>query len=146
MQWTLDDLNNWEELRGFVDTALLPLYLYQPGLPLAEQVKRMQYLMGLAAAIEQKLKGRVLLFPLMYQKREERMESQLPETFAFTFAIRFSGDNWWVESEQANARIHYLTVGDEDLDSPVRFEVTVDVCYQQILKLWKEGARQPEES
>lgn len=138
MQWTVNDLHNWEELRELVDTALLPLYLYRPSLSLPMHAKRMQYLMELAVAIEQKLKGRTLLFPLAYQKWEEWVESELPETLPFTFALRFSGDNWLVKGDRVDSIVSYLTVSDEDLDSRVRFEVTVDVCYRQIIKQWQK--------
>ncbi|MGD8189227.1 DUF2487 family protein [Brevibacillus ginsengisoli] len=142
MQWTLNDLHNWEELRELVDTALLPLYLYRPSISLPMQANRMQYLMELAVAIEQKLKGRLLLFPLAYRKWEESVESELPEELPFTFVLRFSGDNWLLKSELADSPIHYLTISDEELDSRVRFEVTVDVCYQQIIKTWQQKSLQ----
>lgn len=139
MQWTLTELENWEELREFVDTALLPLYLYRNEFAIPMHVKRMRYLMALAGVIEQKLKGRVLLFPLAYQGGGEWTESNIPESFPFTFVLRFSGDNWLLKTESSSETVHYLTVGDEDLDSQVRFEITADVCYQQILKIWRES-------
>lgn len=138
MQWTIQDLHNWEELRELVDTALLPLYLYRSSLALPMQVKRMQYLAELAVAIEQKLKGRILLFPLAYRKWDEQVESELPETLPYNVVLRFSGDYWAVTGEQPESLVTYLTVSDEDLDSRVRFEVTVDVCYQQIIKFWQQ--------
>lgn len=146
MQWTLNELENWEELREFVDTALLPLYLYRKDFAIPDHVRRMQYLMALASLIEQKLKGRVLLFPLAYQGGEDWMESALPESFPFTFVLRFSGDNWLLKTESSTEIVHYLTVGDEDLDSQVRFEITADVCYQQILKIWRESVAKANKS
>ncbi len=142
MQWNLNEMSNWEELRAFVDTALLPLYLYRPGVPVDQHVLRMTYLGNVAAAIEQRLKGRVLMFPVSYQIGSEPVVQKLPDGFAHTVLIQFSGDYIRMAQESPEPSLLYLTVGDEDLESSLRFEVTVDVLYQEILRLWRQRQHQ----
>lgn len=144
MQWTTAELHNWEELRPYVDSALLPLYLYRPGLPVPEHAERMTYLMALASEVERRLKGRLLLFPLAYQVAEHEAGFRLPEAFRHSFILRFSGDVWHVQAGEGQGRVHYLTVGDEELDSRVRFEVTADVLKQEIVRTWQEQGRAKE--
>jgi len=138
MQWRMDELHNWEEMRLYYDTALLPLYLYKPSVDIPSHAERMTYLLNVAAAIEQKLKGRILLFPLSYQIREEGFEHQLPSKFRHYILLQFSGHHVkgrLPSGEQGE--IHTFTIGDEDLSSPIRFEVTVDVLTQEVLQAWK---------
>jgi len=139
MQWNLEELHNWDDLRPYVDCALLPQYLYKNELAIQEHVLRMTYLMNLAIAVEQKLKGRILLFPLSYQveAKEERERLLLPDGFSFYFVLRYTGHDWGTPVVSSNAYVQYLTVGDHDLDSEIRFEITVDVLYQEILQSWK---------
>ncbi len=138
MQWTIEEVQNWEELRTFVDTALLPLYLYQPTVEVPEHVKKMTYLMKMASAIEQRLRGRLLLLPMTYQVGEERVEQATPPGFAFYFALRFSGQPLQLVTNGTESAIEYLTISDEDLDSEVRYTITVDILYQTILKTWQK--------
>lgn len=137
MQWNLQELNDWEELRPYVDTALFPLYFYEPERDLTQHVLRMTYLMNIASAIEQRLRGRMLLFPLSYQAGEGDRKYPLPDRFPIYFVLQFSGQN--LRGIHETAEVYHLTVGNEDLDSAVRFEVTVDVLYQEILKLWSSS-------
>jgi len=139
MQWDMQELEKWEELQAFVDTALLPLYLYRPDEPIDRHVWRMTYLMQVAAAIEQRLRGRVLLFPLAYHVGETPVPQQMPRGFAHYAAIQFAGDRIPLKSDGAQSHPLYLTVGDEDLTSSLRFEVTVDVLYQEILRKWQSS-------
>ncbi|MFI8713103.1 DUF2487 family protein [Brevibacillus brevis] len=138
MQWNLNDFQNWEELRSFVDTALLPLYLYSSDRKVEEHVVRMNYLLNVAAGIEQRLKGRVLLFPLSYHIGEEQLELRTPAEFPYKVLLYFRGEKIQVK-ERAEEGVLTLLVGDEDLESSLRFEVTVDVLYKEVIKLWQTG-------
>ncbi|GAB1531162.1 MULTISPECIES: DUF2487 family protein [Brevibacillus] len=138
MQWNLNDFENWEELRSFVDTALLPLYLYSSDRKVEEHVVRMNYLLNVAAGIEQRLKGRVLLFPLSYQIGVEQVEQRTPAEFPYKVLLYFRGEKIQVK-ERAEEGVLTLLVGDEDLESSLRFEVTVDVLYKEVIKLWQTG-------
>ncbi|USG63491.1 YpiF family protein [Brevibacillus ruminantium] len=133
MQWNVQEMEKWEELRPFVDTALLPLYLYRPELEVQEHVLRMTYLMNLAASIEQKLKGRVLLFPVCYKFASEPGVQGLPDGFVHRICLHFQGDQ--ISEKQQN--VHHLTVGDEELDSALRFDVTVDILAKEIIRIWQ---------
>jgi hypothetical protein len=137
MQWTMDQLHNWEELRPYVDTALLPLYLYSPSYEIPAHVERMTYLLHVAASVEQRLKGRILLFPLLYQVGESAQEAHLPGEFPHYILLQFSGQHVKGILQQKQAAVHYLTIGDEDLASRLRFEVTVDVLVKEIVKAWE---------
>ncbi|CAM5791719.1 DUF2487 family protein [Brevibacillus borstelensis] len=134
MQWNIQEMEKWEELQPFVDTALLPLYLYRPDTKLVDHVMRTSYLLNVAASIEQKLKGRVLLFPLCYQFGHEPIPQQFPAGFQHCILLQFSGDDIKLLGQEARR----LTVGDEDLDSPLRFEVTVDILTQEVIRMWQE--------
>lgn len=138
MQWNLNDFLNWEELRSFVDTALLPLYLYSDDRKVEEHVVRMNYLLNVAAGIEQRLKGRVLLFPLSYQFTEEQLEQKTPGEFSYKVMIHFRGERIQLK-DRVEEGILTLLVGDEDLESSLRFEVTVDVLYKEVIKLWQSA-------
>ncbi|MFS0555566.1 DUF2487 family protein [Brevibacillus sp. 179-C9.3 HS] len=138
MQWNLNDFENWEELRSFVDTALLPLYLYSDDRKVEEHVVRMNYLLNVAAGIEQRLKGRVLLFPLSYQFTEEQLEQKTPGEFSYKVMIHFRGERIQLK-DRVEEGILTLLVGDEDLESSLRFEVTVDVLYKEVIKLWQSA-------
>ncbi|QQE72738.1 DUF2487 family protein [Brevibacillus composti] len=133
MQWNLQEMEKWEELQPYVDTALLPLYLYRTEMELPKQVLRMSYLMNLGAAIEQKLKGRVLLFPLCYQLGEAARPQQFPKEFKHCVCLQFPGEQLKVEAENVTV----LTVGEEDLESALRFEVTADIFSQEIIRIWQ---------
>ncbi|MGO0061031.1 DUF2487 family protein [Brevibacillus fluminis] len=137
MQWIWDDVEKWEELRPYVDTALLPSYYYDENVDIPEHVKRMGYLMKLAVAVEQRLKGRVLLYPLAYQTGEKGGVWKVPGSFRYYFILRFTGHSLLPEATDAEAKVEILTVGDEDLESSVRFDITVDVLCQTILKNWQ---------
>ncbi|NGQ94550.1 DUF2487 family protein [Brevibacillus sp. SYP-B805] len=137
MQWTIEQLHNWEELRPYVDTALLPLYLYQPSLGIPAHAERMTYLLNVAAAVEQRLKGRILLFPLLYQIGDAGRELMLPEGFRHYILLQFSGHLVKGILPEGEGRIHSFPIGDEDLASPLRFDVTVDVLYKEVLKVWE---------
>lgn len=141
MQWNVSEFENWEELRPYVDTALLPLYLYRDGIDIKDHVLRMNYLLNVAAGIEQRLKGRILLFPLSYRFAAEEQEQMTPPDFAFTVALHFSGDNIRF-GDQKGAGTLMLPVGEEDLDSSLRFEVTVDVLSKEIIRLWQKKSGQ----
>lgn len=138
MQWRMDELQNWEEMRLYYDTALLPLYLYRPSIDIPSHVERMTYLLNVAAAIEQKLKGRILLFPLSYQIGEQAVRQLLPNKFRHYILLQYSGQHVKASlPEGESGEIHPFTIGDEDLASQVRFEVTVDVLTNEVLKAWK---------
>lgn len=138
MQWRTDELHNWEEMRLYYDTALLPLYLYRPSLAIPAHAERMTYLLNMAAAIEQRLKGRILLFPLSYQIAEQGYEFLLPDRFQHYILLQFSGHHVkGMLRPEEKGMIHPFIIGDEDLASPVRFEVTVDVLVQEVLRAWK---------
>ena len=141
MQWNVNEFENWEELRPYVDTALLPLYLYKDGIGVEEHVLRMNYLLNIAAGIEQRLKGRVLLFPLSYQFAEASHGQKTPRDFAFSVGLHFSEDKIRLD-EQGQEGCLMLPVGEEDLDSALRFEVTVDVLVQEIIRLWQRKTSQ----
>jgi len=135
MQWNTNELENWEELRSDVDTALLPLYLYRSGAQLPDHVLRMNYLLNVAAGIEQKLRGRVLLFPMQYHFTDESLAPRIPAGFAHTVILHFSGDSMQATEENKHALM--LSVGEQDLDSALRFEVTVDVLYREVIRYWQ---------
>ncbi|GEB32743.1 DUF2487 family protein [Brevibacillus parabrevis] len=141
MQWNVNEFENWEELRPYVDTALLPLYLYKDGIGVEEHVLRMNYLLNIAAGIEQRLKGRVLLFPLSYQFAEASQGQKTPRDFAFSVGLHFSQDKIRLD-EQGQEGCLMLPVGEEDLDSALRFEVTVDVLVHEIIRLWQRKTAQ----
>ncbi|EJL40898.1 hypothetical protein BAG01nite_00540 [Brevibacillus agri] len=141
MQWNVNEFENWEELRPYVDTALLPLYLYRDGIEVKEHVLRMNYLLNVAAGIEQRLKGRILLFPLSYRFAWEEQEQKTPPGFAFSVGLHFSGDKIRL-GDQGEASTLMLPVGEEDLDSSLRFEVTVDVLTKEIIRLWQQKSAQ----
>jgi Protein of unknown function (DUF2487) len=136
MQWSANDLENWEELRQFVDTALLPLYLYRSELTVQEHVLRMNYLLNVAAGIEQKLKGRVLLYPMVYHFTNDAISQSVPDGFAHSVIVHFSGDK--IRPAEGQGDILMLSVGEEELDSALRFEVTVDVLYKEVIKNWSK--------
>lgn len=140
MQWNVNELENWEELRSFVDTALLPIYLYRKGKSVPEHAMRMNYLLNVAAAIEQKLKGRVLLYPVSYHFAEEQASQEAPEGFVHQVLLHFQGDRVRPAQTVEEANVLTLPVGDEDLDSSLRFEVTVDVLYKEIIRHWQRSS------
>lgn len=142
MQWNVAETENWEELRSFVDTALLPIYLYRAGVPVSAHVLRMNYLLNVAAAIEQKLKGRVLLFPVSYHFADEQPAQRIPEGFGFCVLLHFRGDRVSTAPAGEGARVWTLPVGDEDLESTIRFEVTVDVLYKEMIRFWQTRSTQ----
>lgn len=139
MQWIWDDVENWEELRPYVDTALLPSYYYDEDLDIPVHVMRMGYLMKLSVAVEQRLKGRVLLFPLTYQTGEKGSEFRVPGSFGYYFILRFTRHALLPKTVNHETEIEILTVGNEDLESTVRFDITVDVICQTILKKWQSN-------
>lgn len=135
MQWNTREFEQWEELRQFVDTALLPLYLFRADRELRDHVLRMNYLLNIAASIERRLKGRVLLFPLAYQFAHEWNGERTPPGFAHYVLLCFQGDRVHLAEDRKNHLV--LTVGEEDLDSALRFEVTVDVLYKEVIRQWQ---------
>ncbi|WP_232696364.1 DUF2487 family protein [Brevibacillus daliensis] len=142
MQWNAEELQGFEAVRPYYDTALLPHYIYNKRKSLAENAVRMNYISGLALAVEEKLKGRVLLFPLQYQIEEEGNDERqitLPGHFAYNVILRFSGQVFSISNSQSDGAVEILTVGDEDLESLVRFEITVEVFYKEILSIWQKG-------
>ncbi|MDF2679860.1 MAG: hypothetical protein K0R47_1050 [Brevibacillus sp.] len=142
MQWNVNEIENWEELRSFVDTALLPIYLYRGGKEVSEHVLRMNYLLNVAAAIEQKLKGRVLLYPVIYHFAEEQLTQQTPSGFACNVLLHFRSDRVRVAELGTEGSVLTLPVGEEDLESSLRFEVTVDVLYKEIIRHWQQRSTQ----
>ncbi|CAM3231218.1 MULTISPECIES: DUF2487 family protein [Brevibacillus] len=140
MQWNTNELENWEELRQFVDTALLPLYLYRSHFSVQEHVLRMNYLLNVAAGIEQKLKGRVLLFPMNYHFTDEPLVQKVPEEFTHAVLLHFSSDSF--RPADSHADVLLLSVGEEELDSALRFEVTVDVLYKEVIRYWQKNRAQ----
>lgn len=135
MQWNTREFEQWEELRPFVDTALLPLYLFRPDSELSHHVLRMNYLLNVAAGIEQRLKGRVLLFPLAYEFGDQWKSAHITADFAHHVLLCFDRDKAQLTEEDKNALV--LAVGDEDLESALRFEVTVDVLYKEVIRHWQ---------
>jgi hypothetical protein len=100
----------------------------------------MSYLVQVAASIEQRLKGRVLMFPLCYQIGDEPLAQRLPAGFAHYVLLQFSGDR--LDAHEGEGSRLRLTVGDEDLESALRFEVTIDVLSREIIRHWQHGGRQ----
>ncbi|MED4751043.1 DUF2487 family protein [Brevibacillus choshinensis] len=142
MQWNVNETENWEELRSFVDTALLPIYLYRGSEEVSEHVLRMNYLLNVAAAIEQKLKGRVLLYPVHYHFAEEQPAQQTPPGFVHNVLLHFRSDRVRVAELGTEGSVLTLPVGEEDLESSLRFEVTVDVLYKEIIRHWQQRSTQ----
>lgn len=139
MQWTLEELHNWDAIKTYIDSAIIPCYLYKQEVPLQEHVLRMTYLMNLGMEVEKKIKGRVLLFPLHYQLEEQSAQSKvvLPDGFSRYYILRFSGHDWNMRPPETDCFAQYLTVSDSELDSKVRFDITVDVLYEEIISSWK---------
>ena len=142
MQWNPREFEQWEELRPFVDTALLPLYLFRADFGMADHVLRMNYLLNVAAGIERRLKGRVLLFPLAYQFSNEWNTEPRPPGFAHCVLLCFAGDRVHLPLKRGDALV--LTVGEEDLESSLRFEVTVDVLYKEVIRQWQRDQESKE--
>ncbi|MFD2371747.1 DUF2487 family protein [Brevibacillus sp. GCM10020057] len=142
MQWNVAETENWEEMRVFVDTALLPIYLYRSGVSVSEHVLRMNYLLNVAAAIEQKLKGRVLLFPVSYHFADEQPAQPIPDGFDFCVLLHFRSDRVRSVEAETGRNVWMLPVGDEELESALRFEVTVDVLYKEIIRFWQTNRKQ----
>ncbi|MBO8162981.1 MAG: DUF2487 family protein [Brevibacillus sp.] len=136
MQWRSEQVNNWEELRPYVDTALLPLYLYRQELSVPQHVNRMTALANAASGIEQRLRGRVLQFPLAYQGEGNNLFA-LPTGFPVYIILRYAGDEWQLQYERESAVVHTLSVWEEDLTDPLRFEVAVQVLYEAVTDIWR---------
>ncbi|RAP27676.1 hypothetical protein C2W64_00825 [Brevibacillus laterosporus] len=141
MQWNVEELQGFEAVRPYYDSAILPHYIFDKKLSIATNAARMGYLSSLAMAVEQRLKGRILLFPLMYQIKEDatgQNEIQLPNEFGYTFILRFSGADVHIPAyPEKNTHVELLTISDEDLESEIRFEITSNVLYQEILQIWQ---------
>ncbi|WP_019122430.1 DUF2487 family protein [Brevibacillus massiliensis] len=137
MQWSTEELHNWEELQPYVDTALLPVYLYGGNVSLPEHVKRMSYLSRLAIAVEQRLRGRVLLFPLSYQIGREKACTALPPEFPYVFLLRFAGHELELAADSAGQKARTFQIGTDELESELRFDITVDVLHQEIVNSWQ---------
>jgi hypothetical protein len=137
MRWVREDVQQWEELRPYVDTALLPVYLFDQTLPIPEHVKRMTYLSNLAMAVEQRLRGRILLFPTTYQLGDS-IQVPVPTGFACNIALRFDGHGLQWPDHVSPLTAHTLTIGADDLDSALRFDVTVDILSEEITSIWKK--------
>lgn len=136
MQWTSEQVEYWEELRPYVDTALLPFYLYRREIPLPRQFARMAALTNVALAIEQRLRGRVLQFPLSYQGGEQNVFF-LPPGFPIYIVLRFAGDDLRFDYERETSVVHTLSVWEEDVTDPLRFAAAVDVLYEAITEIWR---------
>jgi hypothetical protein len=102
----------------------------------------MNYLLNVAAAIEQKLKGRVLLYPVIYHFAEEQLTQQTPSGFACNVLLHFRSDRVRVAELGTEGSVLTLPVGEEDLESSLRFEVTVDVLYKEIIRHWQQRSTQ----
>lgn len=142
MQWNVNELNNWEEMRSFVDTALLPIYLYRADLEVSDHVWRMNYLLNVAAGIEQKLRGRILLYPVNYHFAEEQQTQQIPAGFSHYVLLHFRNEPIRVQEQDQKENLLTLSIGEEDLKSSLRFEVTVDVLYKEIIRHWQQRTAQ----
>ncbi|WP_139489147.1 DUF2487 family protein [Brevibacillus dissolubilis] len=139
MQWNIEALQNWDEVKEYVDTALLVHYIYEEDRPLPEHALRLTYLMSLAGAIEQRLTGRIMMFPAAYHVADEagKVALHLPQDFAYKLILRFSGHDFTLSAETVQGQVQFLTVGDQDLDSQIRFDITVDVLFKEILHIWQ---------
>ncbi|ATO51220.1 DUF2487 family protein [Brevibacillus laterosporus] len=141
MQWNVEELQGFEAVRPYYDSAILPHYIFDKKLSIATNAARMGYLSSLAMAVEQRLKGRVVLFPLMYQIKEDTTgpnEIQLPNEFGYNFILRFSGIDVHIPVyPDSDTHVEFLTISDEDLESEIRFQITSDVLYQEILQIWQ---------
>lgn len=142
MQWNVEELQGFEAVRPYYDSAILPHYIFDKKLSIATNATRMGYLSSLAMAVEQRLKGRIVLFPLMYQIKEDAAgpnEIQLPNEFDYNFLLRFSGIDVHIPHYQdLDTHVEFLTISDEDLESEIRFQITCDVLYQEILQIWQK--------
>jgi len=136
MQWTSEQVQQWEELRPYVDTALLPLYLYRRELPVPRQFARMTALANVSLALEQRLRGRVLQLPLSYQGDGQNVFF-LPPGFPIYVILRFAGDEWRYEYEREASEVHTLSVWEEDVSDPLRFLAVVDVLAEAISEVWQ---------
>jgi hypothetical protein len=114
--------------------------LFRPDKELPDHVLRMNYLLNIAAGIEQRLRGRVLLFPLAYQFGDQWSGSTLPPGFSHHVILCFDHDRVQLDTTSKNVLV--LTVGEEDLDSALRFEVTVEVLYKEIIRQWQREQSQ----
>jgi len=78
-----------------------------------------------------------LLFPISYQFAEEQLAQTTPESFGYHVLLHFRGDRIRL-ADGKDTGVIMLPVGDEDLDSSLRFEVTVDVLYKEVIRLWQQ--------
>lgn len=63
MRWTADDLRKYQDGMEYFDTALIPCYSIELGEMRAERLKEIEDWMDRVMLLEEKLKGRVILFP-----------------------------------------------------------------------------------
>jgi len=56
--------------------------------------------------------------------------------------VSFSGIDFpQPQYQDVDTHVEFLTISDEDLESEIRFQITCDVLYQEILQIWQKHKR-----
>ena len=75
MNWTVKDIQLYEQAKEYVDTAIIPLIPLSFGSNMQNTVQKGEFISIFAEALEREYRGRLLLFPpftyLIGQKEEE---------------------------------------------------------------------------
>lgn len=74
MKWDLSEVDKYEEMKEYIDTALIPLLSIGMGEQLRLRLANASWLTGLVQIAEEQLVGRVMLFPPLSYVHEESEE------------------------------------------------------------------------
>lgn len=80
MNWTVTDIQLYEQEKEYVDTAVIPLIPLSFGSNMQSTVQKGEFISIFAEALEREYRGRLLLFPpFSYMSGQKEEESRLQE-------------------------------------------------------------------
>ncbi|HJV46382.1 MAG TPA: DUF2487 family protein [Bacillota bacterium] len=66
MRWKVEDIEKYEQAKEYIDTAVIPVFSFDPNLLGIEVVLEQTWLEEVCVYAERQLTGRVVLFPTLY--------------------------------------------------------------------------------
>jgi hypothetical protein len=151
MKWELTTADQFIEAKEYIDTAIVPLIKIELGEQFKPALKSSTWITGVASGIEDKLMGRVMLFPGYSYTGLEKEEHLIANLNTYTNYLKQQGfenvifltHNQMLSSMKEHMIAEFFSVAPENLDS---HDITSDEILKftqemvpKIIAFWKKG-------
>lgn len=143
MKWEYQSIDQFVQAQDYVDTALVPLILIDTGEGIVDSTRQAGYVLTVAAAVEDQLRGRTMLFP-PFSFVADYEDTQLVHALnAYTTSLKntnlknvvFLTQSSWLQERQLEGVVgDVVEMGRTDMEAVAEMRTAAQQESQQLIK------------